>query len=62
MKQTKQKQTHRYRVQTSGCQREGGWGLGQYGGRRLKGTNFQYKISEWWGYSSTAQEIQSIIS
>ena len=31
---TKEKQSHRYREQTGGCQRGGGWD-------RLRGTNFQ---------------------
>ena len=36
---TKQKQTHRYREQTSGYQWERARGEGQDRGRRLRGTN-----------------------
>ena len=38
---TKQKQTHRYREQASGCQRGEGWGEGQNRWRGLRGTNCQ---------------------
>ena len=37
---TKKKQTHRYREQTSGFQREEGKGAGQYRGRGLRDTNY----------------------
>ena len=37
---TKQKQTHRYREQTSGYQWEEGRGTEQYRGRGLKGTHY----------------------
>lgn len=40
---TKQEQTHRYKLVVSGVEK--GWGKGQNGWRRLKGTTM-YKISK----------------
>ena len=40
MNTTKQKQTHRYRKQTSGYQWEEGSGEGQDRGMELRGTNY----------------------
>ena len=37
---TKQKQTHRHREQTCGCQREGGVGEGSTGSLGLVDTNY----------------------
>ena len=41
---TKQKQTHRYREQTGGCQRRGESKDGQSMWRRIRGTNYRLSI------------------
>ena len=47
---TEQKQTHRYKEQTSGYQQGEGGGEGQDRGRGLRGTNYYVLINKVQGY------------
>ena len=47
--ETKQKEIHRHREQTSVCQREGHWGNGEIGEGDQEAQNFSYKMNKSYG-------------